>query len=163
MLRGDKNPEGENMQQKAIGITASIIVVLGMTIQALAETTPEDAFDYRKAVMTSLRGHIGAASMIARGLVEDGDIVSHAHGLANGAKELHKLFPAGSNVGETEALPVIWEKTEEFAAAISKAEEATAAFVTAAESGDKEAIGGAFRDVGMSCRGCHDDFRVAQD
>ena len=39
-------------------------------------------------------------------------------------------------------------------------QEATAAFVTAAESGDSEAIGAAFRNVGMSCRGCHDNYRV---
>lgn len=151
------------MQRKIIGITTCAVVVLGITFQALAETTPEDAFDYRKAVMTSLRGHIGAASLIARGLVADGDIVGHARGLANGAKELHRLFPAGSNVGESEALPVIWENTEDFAAAITKTEEATAAFVAAAESGDKDAISAAFRNVGMSCRGCHDNFRVAHD
>ena len=29
-----------------------------------------------------------------------------------------------------------------------------------AESGDSEAIGAAFRNVGMSCRGCHDNYRV---
>jgi cytochrome c556 len=151
------------MQRKLLCLAAGMSVIVGVAMQAYAETTPEDAFDYRKAVMTSLRGHIGAASMIARGLVEDGDVVSHAQGLANGAKELHTLFPAGSNVGESEALPVIWEKPQEFAAAIRKAEEATAAFVVAAESGDQEAIGGAFRDVGMACRGCHDNFRVADD
>jgi cytochrome c556 len=151
------------MQRKIVAITTCAIVVFGMTFQALAETTPEDALDYRKAVMTSLRGHIGAASLIARGLVDDGDIASHARGLANGARELHKLFPAGSNIGDSEALPVIWENTDDFAAAISKTEDATAAFVAAAESGDKDAISGAFRNVGMSCRGCHDNFRVAHD
>ena len=52
---------------------------------------------------------------------------------------------------------------EEFAAAVEKAKEATAAFVAVAESGDKAALGGAFRDVGMACRGCHDRFRVAHD
>ncbi len=151
------------MHRKIISLAASAGVVLGVSFQAVADTTPEDAADYRSAVMTSLRGHIGAASMIVRGLVENDAIVNHARGLANGAKELNHLFPAGSNVGESEALPVIWEKREEFAAAIAKAQEATATFVTAAESGDKEAIGGAFRNVGMACRGCHDNFRVAHD
>lgn len=149
------------MQRKFIA--AIVALTTTFSISALADTTPEDAADYRKSIMTSLRGHIGAASMIARGLVEnDGFLLGHAQGLANAANELHRIFPEGSNVGESEALPVIWEDTEGFAAAIAKMQEATTAFVEAAESGDAEAIGGAFRNVGMSCRGCHDNYRVQQ-
>jgi cytochrome c556 len=102
--------------------------------------------------------------MIARGLVEnDGHLLGHAQGLATGVKELDRIFPAGSNVGESEALPLIWEEPDAFAEAIAKAQETTAAFVAAAESGDKEAIGEAFRNVGISCRGCHDRYRVEHD
>jgi len=149
------------MLQKTRSAALALAISLSVSISVLADATPEDAADYRQAVMTSLRGHIGAASMIARGLVEDdGHLVSHARGLASGAKELGRLFPAGSNVGESEALPVIWEEPEAFAEAVAKAQEATAAFVTAAESGDQDAISEAFRNVGMSCRGCHDRYRV---
>jgi cytochrome c556 len=149
------------MQRKIIAVIAALTATLSFT--ALAQTTPEDAADYRSAIMTALRGHIGAASMIARGLVEnDGHLIGHAQGLASAANELHRIFPAGSAVGESEALPAIWEDPDGFAAAIAKMQEATAAFVVAAESGDGEAIGGAFRNVGMSCRGCHDNYRVQQ-
>jgi cytochrome c556 len=114
--------------------------------------------------MTSLRGHLWAASMRVRGLVDDhGQLVNHARGIADGTTELGHIFPEGSNVGESEALPVIWEEPEEFAAAIEKVKQASAAFVEAAESGDAEAIGGAFRELGGACRGCHDRFRVAHD
>ena len=151
------------MQRKFFSAIAALAISSTLSLYAFADTTPEDAADYRSAVMTSLRGHIGAASMIARGLVEnDGHLLGHAQGLANGANELSRVFPKGSNVGESEALPVIWEEPEAFAEAIAKLQEATAAFVTAAESGDEEAIGAAFRNVGMSCRGCYDRFRVQQ-
>jgi len=151
------------MQRKFFSAIAALAISSTLSLYAFADTTPEDAADYRSAVMTSLRGHIGAASMIARGLVEnDGHLLGHAQGLANGANELSRVFPKGSNVGESEALPVIWEEPEAFAEAIAKLQESTAAFVTAAESGDEEAIGAAFRNVGMSCRGCHDRFRVQQ-
>lgn len=153
--------KGKTMPKKTLSAALALVISTILSVGAFAETTPEDAKDYRIAVMTALRGHIGAASMIARGLVDnDGHLVGHAEGLANGAKELSRVFPAGSNVGETEALPVIWEDTEGFAAAIAKTVAATEAFVAAAESGDAEAIGAAFRDVGMSCRGCHDNYRV---
>lgn len=152
------------MHKKTTAMLAAITATSLLSLQAIADTSPEDAADYRKALMTALRGHIGASSMISRGLVEDdGHLVNHARGLADGARELSRVFQEGSNVGESEALPIIWEEPEAFAEAIAKVEETTAAFLAAAESGDEEAIGAAFRNVGMSCRGCHDRYRVEHD
>ena len=152
------------MHRKLIGILTAVAVTLGISIHAAADTTPEDAADYRMAIMTSLRGHIGAASMTVRGLVDGNEhLVNHAQGIANSAMEFGNIFPEGSNVGESEALPLIWEEPEEFAAAIAKVQEASAAFVEATASGDADSIGGAFRNLGMACRGCHDRFRVAHD
>lgn len=152
------------MYRKLLGLTTAFALTMGMSMQAGADTTPEDAYDYRTAIMETFRGHIRAASMTVRGLVDDrGQLVDHAKGMANSAKELAHLFPAGSNIGDSEALPVIWEQPEEFAAAIDKVQEAADAFVAAAESGDAERIGGAFRELGGSCRGCHDRFRVADE
>lgn len=152
------------MFRKLITILTAVAVTTGLSVHAVADTTPEDAYDYRTAIMTTLRGHLVAASMTMRGLVDDnGQITNHARGIENSTKELGNIFQEGSNIGESEALPVIWEDTEEFAAAITKVQEAAAAFVAAADTGDADAIGGAFRNLGGSCRGCHDEFRVAQD
>lgn len=152
------------MYRKLFGISTVVAVTLGISIHAVADTTPEDAADYRTAVMTSSRGHLVAASMTVRGLVEDkGHFVNYARGIANGVMEFGHIFPEGSNVGESEALPIIWEEPEEFATAIAKVQEATAAFAEAAEIDDEDAIRGSFRNVGMACRGCHDRFRVAHD
>lgn len=141
-----------------------MVATFGVSVQVIAETTAEDAKKYRASIMTTFKGHIGASSMIVRGLVEDnGQLAAHAAGLANSALELKNVFQAGSDVDESEALPVIWEEPEKFAAAIEKLTETTAAFEDAAEGGDKAAIGEAMKNVGMSCRGCHDDFRVAHD
>ena len=152
------------MYRKLISILTAVAVTMGISMQASADTTPEDAYDYRKAIMTTFRGHLVAASMTMRGLVDNnGQIANHARGIASSTRELSDIFQEGSNVGDTEALPVIWEEPEEFAAAIAKVQEAAAAFVEAAESGDADVIGGAFRNLGGSCRGCHDRFRVAHD
>ena len=139
------------------GVMAALVTVAW---QASAEPAPEDAKDYRTAVMTSLRGHVAAASMHVRGLVEDnGFLEKHAEGLANGAAELKHVFPEGSNVGDSEARAAIWEEQAEFAQALEKAERATAAFRDTVADGNADAIGAAFREVGMACRGCHDRFR----
>ena len=151
------------MQRKTTGVLIAVATI-GLAVQVAAETTPEDAKGYRVSVMTALRGHVGATSMTVRGLVDDhGQLAGHAAGLASAAAELKYIFPEGSDVDESEALPAIWEQPEKFAAAVEKAEEATAAFEEAVAGGDSEAIGAAFRNVGMACRGCHDDFRVEHD
>jgi len=150
------------LKTTTIGVAVAAIACYSLITSA--DTTPEDAVDYREAVMTSLKGHIGAASMHVRGLVEGPEfLVKHAQGLANGASELDRLFPAGSDVEGSHALPVIWEEPEEFSAAIEKLVATTNAFVEAAKSGDQERIGQAFRDVGGSCKGCHDKFREEHD
>ena len=148
------------MIRKGTGILAGILVAATAALPALADTTPEDAKDYRAAVMTAFRGHIGAASMVVRGLVDnDGQLVGHAEAMSSLAAELENVFPEGSDVGESEALPAIWSNPDAFAAAVQATVDATAAFEEAAASGDAAAIGQAMRGVGMACRGCHDDFR----
>lgn len=152
-----------NMRRLLIASTTLATVLTGSLI-AVAETTSQDANDYRESVMTSLKGHIGAASMHVRGLVDGQEyLVEHAQGLANGAAEIETLFAKGSNVEGSDALAVIWEDPEAFADAIAKAVAATKAFVEAAEGGDKARIGAAFREVGGSCKGCHDKFRAPKD
>jgi cytochrome c556 len=142
----------------------AIACALATSKFAFAETTSQDTFDYRKAVMTSLKGHIGASSMHVRGLVSGPEyLVEHAQGLANGVSEIKTLFAEGSNVQGSDALAVIWEEPEAFDAAIEKAEKATEAFAKATENGDKAAVTAAFREVGGSCKGCHDKFRAPQD
>lgn len=153
------------MIRKMICGIAAVVMLGGTTLAVNAHPTAEDAYDYRKSVMTSLRGHIGAASMIVRGLIADnGYLLHHADGLANGVAEVHRLFQEGSVIEGSEALPSIWDEPEKFAAAIEKSVTATTEFrKIVAAGGDKEAISMAFRNVGMSCRGCHDDFRAQHD
>ena len=141
------------------GVAAS-----ALGVAALADPSADDAKDYRVALMTALRGHIGAISMNVRGLVEDhGFLPQHAEALANAAAELTHVFPPGSNVADSGALPAIWNEPEEFAKAVAEAERATAAFSETASAGDEDAIDAAFRDVAAACRGCHDRFRKDDD
>ena len=107
------------MQKKITSVLIVAATAFGISTPAIADTTPEDAKDYRVSIMTTLRGHIGATSMMVRGLVDDyGQLANHADGLANGVAELKHVFQEGSIVDDSEALPVIWEQPEKFAAAI---------------------------------------------
>ncbi|MAK60775.1 MAG: cytochrome C [Ponticaulis sp.] len=80
--------------------------------------------------------------------------------------EVPSWFPEGSGPEagvETEALPAIWEKPAEFTAAVERFQTTAAALNEAAETSDMAAVGAAFRPVGGSCGGCHDEFRLDDD
>jgi cytochrome c556 len=155
------------MHCKTAALTVTSLLVVGLSggfVTAAAETSAEDAKDYRIALKTAMRGHIGAILMNVRGLVEGhGFLDKHANALAEVATELRHVFPAGSNVGDSKALAAIWDEPDAFAEAIAEAEQATAEFARAASSGDGTFIAAAFRNVGAACRGCHDRFRKDDD
>ena len=114
---------------------------------------------------------IGDSFKAIRGQLEGGSPDMAAIGEAattmnEKAVAVRAFFPAGSSVDdgfETEALATIWEKPEEFNAAHQKLVDATATMVTLAEGGDAAAIGAHVKELGGSCKGCHDEFRLDTD
>lgn len=148
------------MHRKIISAVLATVLTAGLSTPISAEPSAEDAYKYRESIMTSLKGHAGAISMITRGLAGDPNNVSnHAEAIANLGTELSSIFQEGSNIEHSEALPIIWEEPEKFAEAVAKAEKAMAALGAAGSSNDVEAIGRAFRNVGEACKGCHDRYR----
>ena len=71
-----------------------------------------------------------------------------------------KMFPAGSDKGETKALPTVWSDMAGFQAASKNAEAAFDKLSVAAGSGDMAALTAAFTDAGKACGACHDKFRA---
>lgn len=79
------------------------------------------------------------------------------------APQVQGWFPdgSGSEAGlKTEARAEIWSKPEEFKASTQKFITAAAAFHQTAQGGDLAAIQAGVKDLGGSCKGCHDQFRV---
>ena len=76
---------------------------------------------------------------------------------AKNAKVLPTLFPAGSDTGDTDALPTVWSKNDEFKALFAKlASDATAA---RAAITDEASFKANFPGVVKNCGTCHDTFR----
>jgi cytochrome c556 len=115
----------------------------------------------RQASMQSLGGHTGA---IQKTLTEYPQLIAlvplHAQAIASLAPEVPKMFPAGSTQEPTAALPVIWEKQDEFAAAAKKVQELAMKVAETARGGDVQATLAAFSTMGKDgCGGCHNTFR----
>lgn len=82
------------------------------------------------------------------------------------AKKVAGLFPEGSSVEDgfdTEALPAIWEKPAEFKKAHQNFVAASSTMITLAEEGDAAAVGAHMKELGGTCKACHDNFRVDDD
>lgn len=138
------------------------------TLLALALTAATSAFaeeaenyiKYRQAMMKAIGGHTGAASQIIRGKVNPkGDLALHAKALADLTANLTRLFPEGSDFGETKAKVEIWEQWDKFQEVALEAKNATAALDRAVAEGGAARIGDAMKAVGQACKGCHKEFR----
>lgn len=108
----------------------------------------------------------GDAMKALGGYAKGGDLsadVLKAHGatLAGVAKALPGWWPAGTAVGvsDSEALPAIWEKPDQFQARAVAFQTETAALEQAIAGGDRAAIAAQVGKVGGTCKACHQDFR----
>lgn len=104
----------------------------------------------------------GTADSFKSGSPDIALIRANAAVLADAAPKVTKMFPKGTGVEgnpKSEALPAIWQKPAEFAAANKRLVDATVAFKAAAAGGDLAAVQAAFGAVGGSCKNCHETFR----
>ena len=74
-------------------------------------------------------------------------------------------FPKGTGpeAGKTRALPEIWSKPDEFAAAQKMLADRAPKLLAAAKTKDVAAVTAAFREVGGACKNCHDNFRSPEE
>jgi len=76
-----------------------------------------------------------------------------------------RWFPAGTGpeAGKTRALPVIWERPEDFKAAQKVFSDAAPKLLSAASAGDVGAVKSTYADLGKACKNCHDIFRAPEE
>lgn len=73
-------------------------------------------------------------------------------------KKFITMFPAGSDKGETKALPVIWTDWAGFEKANKNAEMAAMRLVEATKGSDPAALAASFNAYGATCDACHDIY-----
>ncbi|MCC2687625.1 MAG: cytochrome c prime [Rhizobiaceae bacterium] len=139
------------------------LLVLAISSLALATTAVlADPIADRKALMKERGGIVGGLSKVTKGeeAFDAAKVLAALSALhANAEKfDADALFPAGSDQGDTRALPKIWEDMAGFKAAAEKYETATAAAVAAAPQ-DVEALKVQVAAIGQGCGGCHEAYR----
>lgn len=139
-------------------LLAFVVVLLGAGAQA---AEPANYIKYRQAIMKALGGHMAATSAILRGKVEGapGELALHAETIAGLMADLTRLFPEGSDFGETEAKESVWEDPEGFTDAAKKGASASRTFADAANGGNAASIQEGQKALGKACKGCHKNYR----
>jgi len=119
-----------------------------------------DAIKDRKAIMkrNGDEAKIGASFMKGEAPFDLAKAKAIFAAYANAAEKMPALFPDDSKTGgDTEALPVIWEKKDDFNAKFAKfgtdAKDAQAKVI------DEASFKAIFPTVQKNCGGCHETFR----
>lgn len=144
---------------KAIALAASLILP---SVAAAQDT--DDILEARQGFMSLLGFNMGQLSGMAKGeIAYDPEAASLAArniaALTN--YEIWPLFVEGTSsadLDESDALPVIWEKPDDFRAKFSALRDA-AAGAPEAVGGGQEALGPALQQLGGACKSCHDTYR----
>jgi cytochrome c556 len=135
----------------------------GLQGAAQAAADPKDVIEYRQAVFQVTKNNFGPIADMLKGKIEydQATVEKNAAVVQMMSTLVGDLFPEGSDAmaGETNALMEIWDKPEAFDEAVARFETTARALVEAANGGDKRQLAAAVKDVGGSCKNCHDDFR----
>ncbi|MFM2120304.1 MAG: hypothetical protein RL722_1772 [Pseudomonadota bacterium] len=149
------------MKKLVFALTAA--ATLCTALPAAAQfAKPEDAVKYRKAAFTVMARHFGTiGAMVNDKMPFDAKVAASSADLVATMSHLPwEGFIAGTDTGETKALPAVWKDAAKFKAAGDKMKDAVAKLASTAKGGDKAAIKAAFGDTAGTCKGCHDDFRA---
>ncbi|MBQ4838959.1 MULTISPECIES: c-type cytochrome [Pseudoalteromonas] len=141
-----------------------VTLLAGFSMQSQANTLfkeKEDAIEYRKAAFQLIRYQIGDMGDMLKGKVPfDAErFKQRAHNAAQLSNMPWEAFIAGTDKGDTSALPEIWSDRATFDKKAADFAKYAQALATASESGDKKVIAKAFGKWAQGCKDCHKSFK----
>jgi cytochrome c556 len=146
-------------------IAASLALALAfgaLSVPAFAQfQKPEDAVKYRKGALTVMANHFSRIGAMANGRAPfDAKVAAESAAIVETMSKLPwEGFVAGTDKGDTAALPAIWTEQAKFKEGSDKLQVATAQLSAAAKTGNLDAVKTAFGATAQTCKACHDAFR----
>ncbi|PWL19054.1 cytochrome C [Falsochrobactrum shanghaiense] len=125
-----------------------------------------DAIADRQAIMKDMGRSVGTIAPMIKG-AKPFDATAALAALETLSADAQKfdvdtLFPAGTDQGDTEASPKIWEDRDDFVKHVEKFRTDAAAAV-AANPQDLDALKPAFQQVAANCGSCHQAYRIKKN
>ena len=108
-----------------------------------------------------MAAHFGRIGAMANGRVPfDAKVAADNAAIVETMSKLPwAAFGAGTEKGDTRALPVVWSEAGKFKEGADKMQAEVAKLAAAARTGNLESVKAAFGAAGQTCKACHDDFR----
>lgn len=147
---------------KIIAPLALALVFGTLSAPAFAQfQKPEDAVKYRKGALTVMANHFSRIGAMANGRVPfDAKVAAESAAIVETMSKLPwEGFVAGTDKGDTAALPAIWTEQAKFKEGSDKLQTATAQLAAAARTGNLDSVKTAFGATAQTCKACHDAFR----
>ncbi len=145
---------------RRLSLTATL-ALLAVAPAAARAADPAEIVKYREAVMKANGAHMAAAAAIISGKVDyKADLGEHVKALQATTRDIAALFPPGSGVGESAALPAVWMNFDEFKKRAADAARKSEALAKAVAAGDAKSTGARFGELADACKACHKDFRM---
>ncbi|HYI63886.1 MAG TPA: cytochrome c [Allosphingosinicella sp.] len=131
---------------------------------ALAQTpaagvTPEQIIAARQSAYILSGGALASMKGAADAGADVRSLVIPSRALARWARTLPTLFPAGTNLPSSKALPAVWSDRQGFEARAAAYAEAARLMAEAAQSGDRDAFLARWAETRATCAACHDIYR----
>jgi cytochrome c556 len=140
--------------QFAAGLAFAAVATLPASVHA---ADPTDVIEYRKHVMKSFGSQAAALNAVLQGKAPAENLVSHTETLALLATTA--LIAFEPNVEGGDAKPEVWAKWEDFSKKMNEFAANTADLANVAKAGGIPAVQ-AKMQTAMTCKGCHDTYRV---
>jgi cytochrome c556 len=139
--------------------------LLGATLIAGAALAHEGVTGPTKVRMDLMKD-IGKATkalgkMAKSGEIDRAELVALSTTIARQGERVDRVFTAKHMHPKTEALPAIWDEWDTFTAQGRDMVKAAIALETLGrrEDADVSALRAAIKDLGATCKACHDDFK----
>jgi cytochrome c556 len=137
-----------------------VLAIVALAVGATVVAAQQDPIAARKELMKSNGAQARAGAAMVKGeapfdLAKAKTIFTTLE--ANSAK-LKDLWPAGSDKGDTAALPKIWQDKADFDARIAKL--GSDAKAAEASVKDLDSFKAQFTALGKDCGGCHQTYRA---
>ena len=151
------------MKQTVVALVAAASVVGSYSLAVYAQTLrPETAIQYRQGAFRVMNWHMRTLFAMAKGdrPYNKDEAVRSATFVDGLAQMPWEGFVPGSEQGApTKARPEVWKEVAKFKQGQERLVAETPKLVTAAKSGDVNALKAGVNDVVKACDACHDDFR----
>ena len=144
-------------------LSSAIVVASAVGLTSVNAQTPEETVEQRQEHMRVFGNAMRVTGAYVR---EDAATIEEVQAAvmpaAALAPDILSWFPEGTGVGvgDSAALPIIWEQWDDFTEAANTASQAIVAFEEVVALGDPANIAAAMAQAGRTCGACHDVYQA---